>query len=339
MKFLILLMVLIALPSQAGYLELTNGDRLTGDLVRIEGDSLIWRSNTFGERAFNKLQIRNLSSSTPLKINGNKAPCIVERMEAEQILYYCGPRSQMNRVSLLSIKVMMPFDDVVEDRYVHQGRLGLNGLYSRGNEIRDEWNLNGELTLRRDELRHNLRGEYAEASWSHLPPTLKWQARYTLDWFFRERWFWSNNLTQGKEEQRGLDSYTSLASGTGYQFWESRESALSFKAGVAFFEEDYMEPKVIQQGFDPSDRYTAGQLGVDFRYTLPLGVGFFHNNEYTRSLDDDEKWYWKSATGLTAVLVGRISSEVKLDFNHDNQPQPGRKATDRRMSVGMSYRW
>jgi hypothetical protein len=337
--FFFFLLILACAPLHASYIELSNGDRLMGELVRIEGDHVIWRSANFGEQRIHKHHVKNLFSNRPLKINGNDLPCIVESMEQENIVYYCGSRHKLNRVSLLSIKVMTPFDDFVEQKFLHQGRLGVSGAYSRGNEVREEWNIQGEFTARRGEWRHTLRGEFSETSWWHSPPSLKWQSRYTIDWFFRERWFWFNNLTLGKEEQRGVDSYTSLASGTGYQLWESQQTALSIKAGMAFFDEQYMEPSVIQQGFDPSDRYSAGQLGADFRYTLPGGIGFFHNNEFTQSMNDSDKWFWKSTTGLNATIVGRIYSEIKFDHNRDNQPQPGRQALDKRLTVGVGYKW
>lgn len=339
MRFFLLLSIFYCFTAQAGHIELSNGDRLMGDLVRIDGDHVIWKSANFGEQRIHKHKIKDISSSTPLKINGNAIPCILEGMENENLVYYCGLRSRMSRVSLLSIEAMTPFDDFVADKYIYTGRLALWGAYVRGNEIRDEWNIQAELSMRRGEWRHNFKGEYAEASWVYSDPSLKWNTRYTLDWFFRERWFWYNNITLGEEQQRGLDSYVSLGSGSGHQFWESQETALAIRAGVAYFDEQYGAPVIDAQGFDPGDTFGAAQLAMDFRYTLPLGVSFFHNNELIQSLESGESWHLTSATGLSAMVVGKVHSEIKLDYNVDNEPQPGRQARDKRMSVGVSYKW
>lgn len=338
-KFVFFLLLFISFPLQASYIELINGDRLMGSLVRVEGDYVIWKTENFGEQSIPKLKVKNLFSSTPWKINGNSTPCIVEGVEDENLVYYCGLRANMSRVPLLSIEVMTPYEDFIKNDFIHTGRLALRGAYVRGNEVRDEWTIQGEASMRRGEWRHNFRGEFAEASWWYSRPTLKWNIRYTLDWFFKERWFWYNDVTIGAEEQRGLDQYTSLGSGTGYQFWESSATALAVKGGVAYFDEQYSTPVINASEFDPNDTFTAGYLATDFRYRLPWGVGFFHNNEFIQSLDASNNWHLKSATGLSAMLISRIYSEIKLDYNIDNDPQPGRETYDKRMTVGVSYKW
>lgn len=338
MKFLYVVVLLFAGTAHAGYIELLNGDRLKGELVRIEGDHLIWKSENFGEQPIAKKKIKDLSSSVPVKINGNNAPCIIESMKDGNVMYYCGLRSRMDSVPLLSLKVLTPYEDFIQGQVLHNGRLALSGTYVRGNEVRDEWNAQAEVSVRQGDWRHSARGEYSEASWWHSDPRLKWNLRYNIDWFFRERWFWYNNLTVGAEEQRGLDSYTSLGSGTGYQFWENHVTALALKAGLAYFDEQY-SGSVAEGEFDPNGNFSAGLLAADFRYSLPWGVGFFHNNELIQSFEEDNDWHLKSTTGFSAMLIRRIYSEVRLDYNIDNNPQPGKERRDKRMSVGVSYKW
>src|SRR5690606_33934333 len=101
----------------------------------------------------------------------------------------------------------------------------------------------------------------------------------------------------------------------------------------------YERPIIDAHGFDPSDTFGAAQLAVDFRYTLPLGVSLFHNNELIQSFESEQNWHFISSTGLSAMVIGKVHSEIKLDYNVDNEPQPGRQARDKRMSVGVSYKW
>lgn len=332
-------LLLVTNVVHAGYLELTNGDRAEGEFVRVEGDSVVWKSENFGELFIKKNKIKNILTSTPLKISGNDIPCILEGMQDEDLLYYCGLRAHMVRTPLLSIKTMTPYEDHVEGAFIHHGRINLFGAYSRGNEVRDEWNLQTELTLRRSEFRHTLGAEYSRASWQHSEPPQKWNARYGLDWFFRERWFWANTTEVGADEARAVESYYTLGSGVGYQFWENSKSALSVKTGVAFYSEDYTIPDVPEPDFEAQDRYAAWRLATDFRYALPLGVSFFNNNELTQSFEDSSDFYLKSSTGLSAMILSKVYSEFKVDYSNDNEPQPDKQAKDIRMSVGVSYKW
>ncbi|HSX86081.1 MAG TPA: DUF481 domain-containing protein [Cellvibrio sp.] len=341
MKFfwLFLTLIVTSVQTQAGYLELTNGDRAEGEFVRLEGDSVIWKSANFGELNIKKNKIKNIVTSKPFKISGNDIPCMLENMEGENLVYYCGLRSRMVRTPLLSVNVMTPYETFVEGEYIHHGRINLWGAYSRGNEVRNEWNIQTELSLRRSEFRHRLGGEYARASWWYSEPPEKWNVSYGLDWFFRERWFWSNNIAVGVEESRGIENYHTLGSGVGYQFWENSKSALSLSSGVAYYNEVYTDSFVIDPNYEIDDNYTAWRVATDFRYTLPLGVSFFHNNELIQSFEDSSNFYLKSTTGLSAMILSKVYSELKVDYNVDNQPQPGKQEKDTRMSVGVSYKW
>lgn len=337
MHFLRFFILLWVIPlAHAGHIELLNGDRVAGELVRVDADHLVWNSENFGVQSIPKERIKNFSSSTPLKINGNKSPCIVERMEQENLVYYCGLRSRMNRVSLLSIQAMTPFDDFVDEKYTHQGRLSLLGAYIRGNEVRDEWNLQTEVSLRKTEWRHNFMGEYAETSYGDSSSPKKWNAGYSVDWFLGERWFWYNNLTLGADERKGTAAYYTFGSGAGYQFWESSDSALAMTLGVSYFGEEY-QPSAAD--YEDEDTFAAGRSTVNFRHTLPWGVGFFHVNEFMQAFNDSSNWRLKSTTGLSTMLISRIYSEIKLDYSVDKEPLPDKEPSDTRLSVGVSYKW
>lgn len=337
--WLFLTVMLASMQVQAGYLELVNGDRAEGEFVRLEGDSVIWKSTNFGELNIKKSKVKNIVSSKPFKISGNDVPCMLEDMEGENLVYYCGLRSRMVRTPLLSVKVMTPYETFVEGEFIHHGRINLWGAYSRGNEVRDEWNVQTEFSLRRSEFRHTFSGEYARASWWYSEPPKKWNFNYRLDWFFRERWFWSNNLSVGVEESRGIEHFYTFGSGAGYQFWENSKTALSLRSGLAYYNEEYMDSYDFDSNQEVNDEYAVWRVATDFRYALPLGVSFFHNNELLQSLDDGNNFYLKTTTGLSAMILSKVYSELKIDYNVDNQPQPGTEERDTRMSVGVSYKW
>lgn len=324
---------------QAGVVELRNGDRLDGELVRVDGEHLVWKSSNFGEQWIKKTNINNIASSKPLKINGSKSACLLEKMEAEQLVYQCGNSSRSKRTSLLAIKTLLPYEDYKKGAYVHHGRLNLWGAYSRGNEVRDEWNLQSEMDFRRSDFRHVMGAEYARSSWFYSAPQERWNTRYSLDWFLGDHWFWYNGALIGADPQRGMAKYKSLGTGAGYQFFEATASALSLKTGLAYMDERYVFPADLIGDFAPEDSFMALRLATDFRYNLPWGVGFFHNNEMLQSTEDEPNWRMKTTTGLSSMILKRIYSEFKIDYWLDNEPQPARKGKDTRMSLGVSYKW
>lgn len=339
LKIIVILVLVSAAAARAGVVELHNGDRLQGELVRIDGDHLIWKSTLFGEQWIAKKNIKNIQSLRPLKVNGRKSPCQVQAMEGVNLVYQCENSTTLRRSSLMTLKTLMPYEDYRKGAWSHRGRLNLWGAYSRGNEVRDEWNLQAELELRRGDFRHGLGGEFARASWNRAPAQERWNSRYSLDWFLAEHWFWYNSALAGADPQRGMRSYRSLGSGAGYQFFENQKAAFSVKTGAAFMDEQYQVPSTPAEEFAQSDEFMALRLATDFRYHLPWGVGFFHNNEVLQSTDDTPNWRVKTSTGLSSMILKRIYSEFKVDYWLDNEPQPTRQDADTRMSLGLSYKW
>jgi hypothetical protein len=339
LSFCCLLSIWLSPSASAGFLELLNGDRIEGDLVSIDADYLLWRSKNFGEQSIKKTKVKNIQTDIALKINGNNTPCQLEPMEAEYLRYRCDQSGRVKRASLLRIKTLMPYEDFKKGTYEHHGRLNLWGAYSRGNEVRDEWNAQGEVTVRHNDFRHVAGGEFARASWNYSSPQERWSLRYSLDWFMGEHWFWYNSVLAGADPQRGMRTYQRLGSGAGYQFFDNKTMALSIKSGLALHDESYQLPEGLEGDYALNDNFVALGMAVDFRYSLPWGVGFFHNNEMLQSTEDDPNFQLKTSTGLSSMILKCIYSEFKIDYWLDKDPQPTRQNKDTRMSLGVSYKW
>jgi hypothetical protein len=337
--FIFFLLVWISPATLAGVVELLNGDRLAGELVRLEDDHLLWSSVNFGEQRINKVDIKNIQTDTPLKINGNDSPCYLTTMDAEFLRYSCGESSRIKRASLLRIKTLMPYEEFKKGTYIHHGRINLWGAYSRGNEVREEWNAQGELTVRRDDFRHVVGGEFSRASWNYSRPQERWNARYSLDWFFGEHWFWYNSVLAGTDPQRGMRTYSRVGSGAGYQFFDNKSMSLSLKTGLALHEEAYQLPDDLVGDYALDGDFLALSVALDFRYSLPWGVGLFHNNEILQSTEGETNLQLKTSTGLSSMILERVYSEFKIDYWLDTDPQPTRQDKDTRMSLGISYKW
>ena len=78
---------------------------------------------------------------------------------------------------------------------------------------------------------------------------------------------------------------------------------------------------------------------MDFRYTFPFGVSFFHNNELIHALENTSNWRLKTASGISSMILNKVFAEFKFDYLLDNEPQPGRQGQDARLSLGVSYKW
>lgn len=327
-------------PVWAGVLELKNGDRIIGEFIRASEDNVHWRAQKLGNLTINKSEVLDIRTSKPLKINGVADPCLIEGMEREHLIYTCGDEPEPRRVPLVSLAMIIPYEQFIAgDSSTFSGRVNLSGTYSRGNEIRDDWRFGTNMEYRQVDWRHAGNFEYASFSRSRSEPELKWGLRYTVDWFFRERWFLNNDIRLGRDETRSVDRFYNLGSGTGYQFWENPTTALSLAGGLVYVAEEFEVPSSPGPDFVPREERIAWRLSTDFRYRLPLGIAFFHRNELVTSFEDGSDWQLSTTSGLNAMIAGMLRSELRLDYDIDNSPQQDTARVNRRLVVGLTYEW
>lgn len=336
----LLILTLLALPVGAEVIQLKNGDRIAGEFIRAGEDHIEWQSDKIGTLTIEKTEILDLRTSIPLKINGVGEPCLVEGMDEEHLVYSCGDDPEPRRVPLVSLAMIIPYADLLEgDSASWSGQVNLSGTYARGNEIRDDWKFRTHTEYRMVDWRHVGTLEYASYSSGKSEPELQWGGRYSLDWFFRERWFLSSDFRYGKDQTRARERYYNFGAGTGYQFWENPTTALALTGGVVYVADKYEVPAEPGPDFVREESRIAWRMGTDFRLKLPLGVSMFHRNEFVRSFEEDSDWQLTTTTGFSTLIVGQLQSEIKLDYQVDNDPQQDTEREDVRLVVGLSYEW
>ena len=323
----------------AGVLTLKNGDRLQGDLVKLEAEVVIWASDSFGHLTIAKNKIENLQTATLLKINGHSDPCTLFGVAGTELAYSCR-RGGPGQVALASLEIAMPYQTFAEGAHTYRGKLGLAGTYSRGNKVEDDWDLDAEVEFRRGDFRHMMALEMEAKSQDDGPTDEKLIAEYDLDWFYKPRWFIYGDFSFGIDESKEISERYSLGSGFGFQVWELDRTALALQGGLILVKELFDRPDVTSADFESSDSRLAWELSTDYRYKLPLGSAeIFHVNSLIYSFEDSDDWRFDSDTGLNIPLGAGLFSELKVEYDLDHQPQSGTRREDSKFSVGVGYEW
>ncbi len=323
---------------EAGELWLKNGDRVAGELVKLEADNVIWASDSFGQLTVKKSRIENLSTVTLMKLNGIDQPCALLGMEGSSIVYSCRKGIQ-GSVPLLTVELAQPYEDFQLVGLTHHGKLGLTGSFSRGNKVESDWDLDAEVKIRKEDFRHKVDVEYENKSQNNLPANDKYKLAYGVDWFYKTRWFIYNDLEYSADEAKRIDERHAFSSGFGFQLWEFDAMALSFTGGLTYVNEMFESVDPRPEDFVAENSRVAWQFGIDYRYLLPFDAKLFHKNSLFQSFEDDQDWRFESDTGVALPLWGGLYSEFKFEYDYDNAPQGDNRREDSALKLGVGYNW
>lgn len=333
-----LLFFLISSWTVAGELVLLNGDRLAGTFVRIQGETLVWSSDNFGEIQVPTSKVESIQTRTAMKLDGHEAPCYWVAVTSGDVRFECddGDRGE---VHIMSLNMVIPHQQYAGGHYNYRGKLSASGRKSSGNKEEEIWSIDSETLFRRGDYRHEVNFEYDSIAQRQDETEGRGRLRYSLDWFFEEKWFWYNNIRLGFDEPANIQESYIYGTGLGYQVWETSISALSVETGADFLKELYREPESPTADFEPANRTAAWRWAMDFRYLLPRNTALFHRHQLIQSLEQTDDWMLETETGISMPLAGRLFTEIKMEYDVDNQPAEGSVREDKQVTVGVGYSW
>ncbi|MCW8196312.1 DUF481 domain-containing protein [Proteobacteria bacterium 005FR1] len=336
--FFPLLVFLFSSCSFAGELVLINGDRIAGEFLRIQGETLVWASHNFGELQVPTSKVDSIQTDTAMKLDGHEEPCFWGSMSGGHLRFECDD-GDSGQVHIMSLNMVIPHQQYVGGHYNYRGKLSASGRKSAGNKDEEIWAVDSETLFRRGDLRHEVQVEYDSIAKTEDETESRGQVRYSLDWFFEEKWFWYNNLRFGFDEPANIREGYVYGTGLGYQVWETSISALSLETGLDFLKERYQPPEEPTAEFNPENRTAAWRWALDLRYLLPRSAALFHRHQLVQSLEDSEDWLLETETGLSMPLTGQLFTEVKVEYDTDNVPAEGGVREDKQVTVGVGYSW
>ena len=326
--------VMASAAANAGQLTLLNGDKVSGELQKITADSIVWKSDLLGEVSVAKSQVVNFTTDTELKVNGFKEPCKIDQVISSDVTYTCG--GTQRTTPLLTLKETLPYAQAKTVSHSYSGKLDVTGSSSSGNKEEVYWDISTGIVMRQDDIRQTVDLDYEAKSQNDDPVDEFYEAAYQVDWFFLPEWFWYGDLKATKDEDSNIAERYQLGTGLGYQFWETEQTALSAETGITQVKENFEE---VSPGEEKGREYTSWRSGINYRYALPFGADFYHKSELLASLEESEDWEIDTETGLGLPLFKGISTQLKLEYDYDNQPADEQDEEDTRLTIGLGYKW
>lgn len=330
------LMVFNAGLLQAGVVTLSNGDRITGELIEIVDGRVRWRSTLMGEVSFPQVNVSSIQTRKLYHVQLGReqrlSGCLLQwqSQQGRQLLNCQEGIVELPDWQLVARVSELPLFE--REQWQSTGFVTASAKDSSGNTEQETYAVDARVELRRGDHRHTVVAEYDVERNEETKTKDQRKLSYQYDLFVSDRVFLNGRLAHERNEFKDLRSRDTVGAGVGYQFFDTELAALSVATGLVWLREDFR--------VDTDREALAFRLNTDFRWLLTgFGLEFFHRNTLLQSMDQGADWEFESDTGFKLPLVGSLSSEVKLEYDYDNTPSEDAVKEDRVWSVGLSYDW
>jgi putative salt-induced outer membrane protein YdiY len=311
-----------------------NGDRLTGQIVRVTEGKMVLKSKVAGELTLNMADIQTFSSEAPIEIHLKDGTVLhqpVAAAEPNQFSITTGEPLGPQTFSLAQVESINP---PLKSLPKWTGSITGSVASTSGNTRANSITASVSATRRTEKDRTIINADYAKSDRKD-PDTGEdettedwWRLSGQYDYFFTKQFFAFVNARYEKDAIADLDRRIVVGGGEGVQWVETDDLAFSTSVGLASLYEKFED--------DPdSESELSLQLGYNLTKKLWKDVRLLHDLTYYPSLEKFSDYFLTSTAELRASLTKTMFANVKVIFNFDATPAPDRGNTDVKYLLGV----
>ena len=300
-------------PAIADELHLSNGDVITGQLIRMEENKLFFKTNYAGEIKVNWAEVINLITDDPIEvifIDGKVVEGFSRKASVKMIRLETEKLETPSDFKLSEVATINPEKKPVV-KITARTNVGLT--QERGNTDTDKFRLDGEFIARTEKSRYTFLGELENEKARGDTTVENWLAFGNYSYFLTQKWFLYAQMLFEHDKFADLDLRSIPGAGAGYQFFESEALNLSAAVGPAWVSEDFIKAE--------DDDYSAGQWLINYdQYFFNKFVQLFHRQTCLISLSDSDKWLLRTRQGLRFPIRQGFTATIQYNYDYDNDP-------------------
>jgi putative salt-induced outer membrane protein YdiY len=322
---------LITGNSLADEVRLKNGDRLTGQVIRMEAGKLILKTTYASEISIIWQEVSSVKADGSVKVVLKDETVLegtTEAIEDGKMKLDTGKLEAPASFSLADVKAINP--KPIKTVKITT-RANVNITSERGNTDSDNYYFDGEFLARTEKNRYKIGGELSKEDSDGTTTSQNWLAYGNYSHFLNEKWYLYADTLFEHDEFKDLNLRSTLGAGAGYQVFETPLLNLFISAGVA----------MVDKNFDVAEDndYSAGQWSVNYdQYFFEKFVQLFHVHTGFVSLEDANDWFLKTRTGLRFPLYKGLTATLQYNFDWDNQPsEAAEKEEDTKFIFLLGY--
>ena len=330
--------ILIAICSgltHADVVMLVNGDRLTGAIVRMEDDKLIFRTSYGGEMKIRWIEISGIISDRPQRIyldDGRHFKGTTAIGADGKMMVQPEGDLPVEAVDVAHVRWINPSPHISGEGVHWEGRVNAGAASTAGNTDTEKVHADAEVIARTLSNRYTAGFAYNRGKTSGVVSESNALGYLKYDRFLTPKWYAYLNGSAERDKFKDIDLRTIAGAGSGFQFFDSDRTNLSLEGGVSDVRTNFY--------LAPDEDYPALRWAVKYEHFLfGSKVQFFHQQEVLVGIADVKKAFAKTSTGLRMPVVNRLTTTVQYNLDWENEPAPGRVNTDRAILLTLGYQF
>lgn len=323
--------------AHADEIVLWNGDRVSGRITHLAGDTLEMETDYAGaiEIRWNDIASVATDDRVDIMLFGDYVETTVKLVPMRD--GYVSFEGTLDEVSLDKIVYINPTPEEVNGVVNYSGHINLSVAQTRGNTSNDQKYGDADLTARGRHYRFTVGGKFNHVKERFETTASNWLINGNYDWFVTKKQF--TYLRGSVERNRFNDAHSRRTLGTGYgvQLVEDKRTNVSLRGGLDYVALRHIESS--QQDALDNPGYLAFGWGVKASHKLSGLSELFHEHDGFWNLDDRDQITVRSRTGFRMPLFMGINMSLHINADWEHKAAPGRKKTDTTGVLGLGYAW
>lgn len=318
----LLAIILINLPLlSATTLELSNGDRITGKLIKEENNTLFFSSDILGQITVKTSQGKIIDSS-PQNTSVPKTKVIKSA------------KSPIPTKKLKPFNIKALFSEPPPGKKLASS---ITGGYRLGKGERNQSDLNLAFNFRYEPQNNQyfLDGTYDYSVQNVNDKSIPNRDRYNIGFRWRRnitnRIFSQSDSSYLKDLIKEIDDEFKQSVGVGWRIFDKKDFEFSITPALSIRYENI--PTVI------SDWGILGSFFQDIRCKITDHITFFQESDISINPESDSSLNFQLLTRLEAQISSRMVANLRYEIDFDDNLPVGVDKTQERIILGLGYKF
>ena len=314
---------------------MTNGDRITGEIVRQKADVIRLKTSYAGTIDIEWDEVIEVLLGEPSKVLLDDETVIETTRfsrDGEKIAL-----TQPGSLSLLTleasrVKAIEPESWELGEGYKFTGAVNIATKVEEGNSEKTELDLDYNFNVKWWKSQWLSYGQLEYDTTRGVESTDNWSLINHYDYTFHGKWFTSAALFLKHDYFADLKLRTTIGPALGYRIFSSDGLNLRTELSVTYLKDDY---------YDQSDEKTWG-LGWYIDYDQKVWkrrLQLYLRQLGFSSFDSSNKNLFRIWAGVRVPLKAGFMGSLEYEMDYDSEPAVAAQTTDKTFRLKLGYRW